>query len=98
MQVGVIEALDYWRRALEVQPNFGMALCNRARVLADYAEALEDTGKRALFLWVAHKEASAALAPTAVYTHPHDERTREAAKRLKEWIESVMDVDRHGCT
>ena len=64
----VIEALEYWRRALEVQPNFGMALCNRAIILADYAEALEDTGQRALFLWVAHKEASAALAPTALYT------------------------------
>jgi hypothetical protein len=90
----LIESLEYWRRALEVQPNFGMALCNRALHLADYAEAIEDTGKRALFLWVAHKQASAALASTAVYMHPHDERTREATKRLKEWIESVMDVER----
>jgi hypothetical protein len=88
-----IESLEYWRRALEVQPNFGMALCNRALNLANYADAIEDTGKRVLFLWVAHKEASAALASTAVYTHPRDERTREAAKRLKEWIESVMDVE-----
>ena len=40
-----IEALECWRRALEVQPNFGMALCNRAKILADYAKALEDNGQ-----------------------------------------------------
>jgi tetratricopeptide (TPR) repeat protein len=89
----LIEALEYWRRALEVLPNFGMALCNRALGLADYAKALEDPGKQALFLWVAHKEASAALASTAIYTHPHDEHNRKAAKSLKEKIESIMDME-----
>jgi len=88
-----IEALEYWRRALEVQPNFGMTLCNRAMILVAYAEALEDTGARALFFWVAHKEASAALAPTASYTSSHDEVTRTTVKNLKEWIESVLDVE-----
>ena len=88
-----IEALDCWRRALEVQPNFGMALCNRALILATYAEALDDIGKRALFLWVAHKEATTALAPGAVYTDVHDKLTREKVKGLKNWIESVVDVE-----
>ncbi len=87
-----IEALDCWRRALEVQPNFGMSLCNRARILANYAEALEAPGTRALFLWAAHKEASAAIAPTAHYTDIRDERTREKARELKKWIESIVDV------
>ncbi|VVB65310.1 Uncharacterised protein [uncultured archaeon] len=89
----LIESLEYWRRVLELQPNFGMALYNRALSLAHYADAIEDTGTRVLFLWVAHKEASAALASTAVYTHPRDEGARVAAKRLKEWIESIMDVE-----
>ena len=89
-----IEALACWRRALEVQPNFGMALCNRAKILADYARALEDRGEQALLLWVAHKEASAALAPTAAYTDVRDERNREEVKTLKEWIESIVDVER----
>ena len=87
-----IEALECWRRALEVQANFGMALCNRARILANYAEALEDAGEKVLFLWVAHKEASAALAPTALYTSVRDEATRETTEKLKEWIESFVDV------
>ncbi len=88
-----IEALEYWRRALEVQPNFGMALCNRAMVLAAYAEALEDPGLRPLFLWVADTEASAALAPTASYTAIRDQHTQERVKELKKWIESVVDVN-----
>jgi hypothetical protein len=89
----LIEALEYWRRALEILPNFGMALCNRALGLANYAKALEDPGKQALFLWVAHKEASAALAPTAVYTHPRDQHNREATKTLKDRIESIIDIE-----
>jgi hypothetical protein len=88
-----IDALDCWRRALEVLPNFGMALCNRARVLAAYAEGLEDAGDKALFWLVAHKEASAALASTAIYTDVQDEATRTTTKALKEWVESVLDVE-----
>src|ERR1700678_761565 len=88
----VIEALDYWRRTLEVQPNFGMALCNRARTLVAYAEALEDSGQRALFFFLAHKEASAALAPTALYTDVRDRAALEHAETIKGRIEAVMDL------
>ena len=87
-----IEALEFWRRALEVQPNFGMALCNRARILANYGAALDDTNEGVLFLWMAHNEASAAIAPTAIYTDASDERTKESTKNLKEWIESQIDT------
>jgi tetratricopeptide (TPR) repeat protein len=89
----LIEALDYWRRALEVRPNFGMALCNRARLLPAYAGAIEDDGQKTLFLWMAHKEAAAALAETAIYTDVHDKSTVDDTKKLKEWVESVMDVE-----
>jgi hypothetical protein len=61
--------------------------------LAAYAYALGDPGKKALFLWVAHKEASAAVAPTALYTDVRDELTRQATKALKESIESAADVE-----
>jgi len=89
----VVEALEYWRRALEVLPNFGMALCNRATILAAYGESLEDAGTKALFLWVAHREASAAISPTAYYTHVRDQLTRDNVRALKQHIESVIDVD-----
>jgi hypothetical protein len=41
---------------------------------------------------MAHKEASAAVAPTALYTDVHDRATVENVKELKAWIESVVDV------
>jgi len=88
----IIEALDCWRRALEVDPNFGMSLCNRARAFASYAGALDDPDERTLFLWMAHREASAALSEIAVYTAARDEPNRVATKGLKEWVESVVDV------
>jgi hypothetical protein len=87
-----IEALEYWRCVLEVRPNFGMALCNRARTLSAYGASLEDADERMFFMWMAHKEASAAIAPTALYTDIRDERTRENIKMLKEQIESEIDV------
>jgi tetratricopeptide (TPR) repeat protein len=89
----LIEALEYWGRALEILPNFGMALCNRAIGLTEYAMALEDPGKQTLFLWVAQKEASKAISSTAIYTHPRDRHNWERTKKLKENIESVMDVE-----
>jgi tetratricopeptide (TPR) repeat protein len=88
----LIESIDCWRRALEILPNFGMALCNRARYFAAYSQALENEGHRALFLFVAHKEASAAISRTAIYTHPHDRHNRKLAKELKEKIESLIDL------
>ena len=88
-----IEALECWRRTLKMQPNFGMALCNRARIFAGYASSVEDPDDRTLFLWMAHKEASAALAPTAVYTDASDEVNREKTKGFKDWVESVLDVE-----
>jgi len=88
-----IEALEYWRRALEVEPNFLMSLCNRATTLAQYSEAFEHTEEKSFFWFVAHKEASAALAPAAIYTDLHsDERNRRRVKALKRWIESVLDL------
>ncbi|MGA2207362.1 MAG: LA2681 family HEPN domain-containing protein [Terracidiphilus sp.] len=88
-----IEALDCWRKVLELQPNFGMSLSNRARVLTAYAGAFENQDEKSLFLWAAHREASAAIAPTALYAAvENDERNRSKTKELKEWIESILDV------
>jgi len=86
------EALEYWRRVLAIEPNFGMTLCNRARLFAEYAHAMDDPSDQAMLLWAAHKEASAALAPTAIYTDKRDELTRDSVKVLKEKIEFSIDV------
>ena len=87
-----IEALEYWRRTLELQPDFGMTLCNRAMVFANYATVLEDPEDQAFFLLKAHQEASAALAPTARYTSERDKATRKVTQNLRKWIESALDL------
>jgi HEPN superfamily protein len=87
-----VEALDNWHRVLEIIPSFGMSLCNRAKVLAHYADAFDDADLRALFLWAAHTDASAAIASTAIYTAARDAGARELAKGLKDWIESFVDI------
>lgn len=89
----LIEALEYWGRALEILPNFGMALCNRAIALAEYATGLDDPGKQILFLWVAHREASKAISSTPIYTHRRDRHNWERTKKLKEKIESTIDME-----
>jgi len=89
----LIEALEYWQRAPQVQPHFGMALCNRAIGLANYSESLEDPDMGVLFLWAAHKQAEAALESTTIYTAPRDKRTWEATKTLKKKIESIINVE-----
>jgi hypothetical protein len=87
-----IEALDCWRRILEVCPNFGMSFGNRAAAFVSYGRALEDRGMQALFFWMAYREASAALAPSAIYTAPNDKRNVDRSRELKKWIESFLDV------
>jgi hypothetical protein len=87
-----VEALEYWRRTLELQPDFGMALCNRTMVYASYSQLLEHPEDQVLFLLKAHQEACAALAPTAKYTSEHDEGTRKVTQNLREWLESVLDL------
>lgn len=91
----LLEAIDYWRRVLEVNPNFGMTLCNRAFVFDNYARSFdkEEYGVQFRLWWVAYKEASAAVAPTAVYApRAIDRSTRKLAEELKKVIESVIDV------
>jgi tetratricopeptide (TPR) repeat protein len=88
----IIEALECWRRVLEILPNFGMALCNLARILLAYADAIEHKEEQILFWLVAHKNAAAALAPTALYTDVRDRANCGNAAKCKAGIESVLDV------
>jgi hypothetical protein len=87
-----VEALDIWRKVLEISPSFGMSLFNRAKSLAHYADAVDNADIRTLFLWAAHRDASAAIASTAIYTAVRDTESKKAAKELKDWIESFLDI------
>lgn len=57
-----VEAIEYWNRALRVDPNFSMALANRGRGQIEYARALYDEGHQPVFLRQAHIDLCAGLA------------------------------------
>lgn len=45
-----VEAIEYWRRAVDIVPSFGMALGNMGIGLTHYAYAMYDPGHRNVFL------------------------------------------------
>jgi len=79
----MVEAVEYWDRALEVEPRFGMARANRGRGRVAYAGALYDDGHRAVFLRDAHADLSAAL------RHGVDPHARSA---FEEWVRQIEDA------
>src|SRR5216683_2906466 len=86
-----VEALEYWGRALGLNPSFGMALGNRGYGLERYAQALYDSGHRRVFLSFAYESLTSALSQSAKY-----EAGYEAAKAVFEGVRgrvaSVIDV------
>jgi len=56
-----VDALEYWNRALTVDPEFPMALANRGHGLIYYAESLYDIGHQDVFLRQAHTDLSKGL-------------------------------------
>jgi tetratricopeptide (TPR) repeat protein len=50
-QIGrFVEALEYWDRALDLRPDFGMAMANKGYSLLHYAHLLHDEGYATIFL------------------------------------------------
>lgn len=88
-----VEALEYWDRALEIEPRFGMALGNRGNGLAHYARALYDGGHRAVFLKFAHDDFSAAGEPLAQYESAGYAEAVSAFKERKASIEAAVDPE-----
>ncbi|MBM7405912.1 MULTISPECIES: LA2681 family HEPN domain-containing protein [Sphingomonas] len=62
-----VDAIEGWDKALQIVPNFAMALANRGFGLKHYAGLLEDDRERAILLLHAHDGFAAALAPDAIY-------------------------------
>ena len=59
----IVEAVEYWERALEVIKRFPMALGNKGYGLSYYAEILYDDGHQNVFLKHAHGDLQEALSP-----------------------------------
>ncbi len=86
------EALEYWSRALTIEPHFWMARGNRGSAFIDYAKALYDRGHSAALLLTAHRDLTAALASAA--SHPRFGYTEaaEAFAERKAHVEVGLNV------
>lgn len=94
-----VEAIEYWNKALDVVPSFGMARGNRGIGLVNYARVLYDQGHAAVFFKHAHADLK-----TALLSVLHED-ARKAFDEHRMRIESILtpqdtdkDVDWHGFT
>lgn len=86
-----VDALEYWQKALAVNPRFGMALGNRGIGLTSYARVLYDRGHQNVLLAFAHKDLSAALAEDAEYETPLYAAAAADFAAYKDSIEEHLD-------
>lgn len=88
-----IHALNYWNHAIGTDPRFGMALGNRGKGIAEYAELIGDDTLKPVFLAAAHSDLEAATADDAHYYG--DAQGREYFRAELEKIEATLpDSDR----
>jgi tetratricopeptide (TPR) repeat protein len=76
-----VEALEYWERAMPLNPESGMGIGNRGYGRSRYAWMLDDPGHMELFLRLAHMDLKEALT-LKLYAE-----ARDAFVRVKEKIE-----------
>jgi hypothetical protein len=85
-----VEALEYWERALSINPRFAMALGNRGYGLMHYARALYDGGHQALFFRFAHADFAAAVGSEAQFESPKYELIKSAFDSRRAALESLL--------
>lgn len=56
-----VEAIEYWDQALEIDPQFGMAIGNRGYGVAFYASLIEHSSQQVPFVKSAHSDLKVAL-------------------------------------
>lgn len=83
-----IRALTYWDRAIETDPAFGMALGNRGKGIAEYAELIADNGTKPVFLGAALENLLASTTDTARYFG--DGQGKEYFRAEQEKIEAML--------
>lgn len=79
-----VEALQYWNRALVIDPVFGMALGNRAKGIYTYSSMLYDPNHQIIFLRRARDDVNAALSQDL------DSGPRSDFMALKEHVDAIL--------
>jgi len=88
------EAIEYWNRALEIIPNFGMALGNRGSGLMHYAPTLYDKGHIAIILKHAHADLRHATSSHAFFECPDYDDIKEGMAREADKIAAYFDLEK----
>lgn len=83
-----VEAIDYWNKALQINPSFGMALGNKGFGLCFYARALYDDGHARMLTRYSYVYLK--LGVESKDTH---QSAKKAFKKEMQWIESVFPKD-----
>lgn len=81
------EAIEFWERALDIIPKFGMALGNKAYCLLHYAKCHYDTGQMAVMLKLAHSDLDKALKLSI------DKEAKQVFLDSRLMIEKILDKD-----
>jgi tetratricopeptide (TPR) repeat protein len=87
-----IEAVEYWNRALEINPRFGMALGNRGYGLKYYASNLYDQGHATLMMKFAHDDLRHAIGPDAFFESPNYDEVKNAMRQTADWIATHINL------
>lgn len=83
-----VDAIEYWDKALDINPDFGMALGNKSRGLEIYSSSVYDSGHRGMLLKHSYEVLSKAMNPPAEsYIHP---QAKESFKQRKAWFEETL--------
>ena len=83
-----IRALQYWDKAIGTDRSFGMALGNRGKGIADYAELIGDEGKKPVFLGIALDNLVTSTGENARYFG--DGQGKEYFRAEQEKIEALL--------
>jgi len=88
------EAIEYWNRALDVIPHFGMALGNRGYGFMSYARTLYDQGHAIAMMKFAHDDLRRATAPSAFFESSGYGDVKDAMAREADDIAAHIDLEK----
>ncbi len=83
-----VEAIEYWDKALEIIPQFAMAIGNKGQGLFEYSKRLYDDGHRACFLKYTYD-----CIKKALDFQPETREAYEGFNRICSWIRNNISND-----
>jgi len=93
-----VQALEYWNRALQIIPNYGMALGNNGLGLMSYARLLYDHGHATVLMKVAYDNFMSAISDSAYFEAAGYEGVKTGMAVEADNIAKHVDLAAVNCT